>query len=490
MRIAIYLRLSRESDDSTSLETQREAARRWLVANGYDPADAVEYPDAGVSGAKPLESRKQMRALMDARPDLVIAWKLDRYARSVSEFLRLVAWGETHGVHIATTDGTINTATPTGRMVAVLLAALAEWEREMIKGRITEGHATRRKQGRWTSGRAPRGYRIVRRDDGAYLEIDTDQSGPIRDGVAALVAGGTVAGTAPIAGLSEAQWRRLLKSPTLRGHRAHKGELITEDDGVTPVQFAEPILSAAELKAARERMEALATGKDRAPRQAAPQCSKMAWCYQGCNLNGGTSDKGVPLYRCKAGHTSIYAETLDKRVEQEFLKVWGRTNEVSVHLEGGNDMSAEIEEVREQAERVAARMVTAGPLMLPTLEGKAAELESAYARLMDAHDPEVREVAVHTGRTMGAAWKAGSEAGRKHLLRLMNLRVTLHPRNAADRLSVKWGPAEEDVAAADLAGIALSEAEELLPRRAPLTEEQHEEIRQDLLDGIAQQEGL
>lgn len=51
--IAIYLRLSRESDDSTSLETQRSFAHRWLLAHGYDPADAVEYIDASVSGAKP-----------------------------------------------------------------------------------------------------------------------------------------------------------------------------------------------------------------------------------------------------------------------------------------------------------------------------------------------------------------------------------------------------------------------------------------------------
>ncbi|MGJ0152743.1 recombinase family protein [Streptomyces sp. CH8.1] len=460
MRIAIYLRLSREAEDSASLETQREAARRWLTANGYDPSDAVEYPDANVSGAKPLEARQQMSALMAARPDLVIAWKLDRYARSVSEFLRLVSWGERYGVNIATTDGTINTLTPTGRMVAVVLAALAEWEREMIKDRITEGHATRRQQGRWASGRAPRGYRIVRRDDAAYLEIDPEQAAQIRDAVATLVNGGTVAGTARIVGVSEPQWRRLLKAPTLRGQRNHKGKLITGADGVTPVQFAEPILSAAELRAARDRMEALATGKNRAPRRATPMCSGMAGCYRGCKLNGGTSDKGVPLYRCKAGHTTIYAETLDQRVEHEFLTVFGRFNEWHVRLEGGNDLSAEIEEIQEQAERVAERMATAGALMLPILERKAAELEAAYTRLQHEHDPETREVSVPTGRTMAEAWEAEDETGRAHLLRLMNMRVTLHPRGVADRLSFTWGPAAgEEAHAAELAAIARVETE-------------------------------
>ncbi|MCX4781113.1 recombinase family protein [Streptomyces sp. NBC_01264] len=488
MRIAIYLRLSRESDDSASLETQRQAAQRWLLANGYDPADAVEYPDAGVSGAKPLEAREQMGALMASRPDLVIAWKLDRYARSVSEFLRLVAWGEHYGVKIATTDGTINTLTPTGRMVAVVLAALAEWEREMIKDRITEGHATRRQQGRWASGRAPRGYRIVRRDDAAYLEVHPEEASAIREAMTALVNAGTVAGTARIVGVSEPQWRRLLKAPTLRGQRAHKGELITAADGVTPVQFADPILSAAELKAARDRMEALATGKNRAPRRATPMCSDMSVCYRGCKLNGGTSDKGVPLYRCKAGHTTIYAETLDQRVRDEFLKVFGGMREVLIHLEGGNDLSADMEEIQEQADRVAERMATAGMLMLPTLERKAKELEDAYTRLLAAHDPETREVAVPTGRTMGQAWEAEDMAGRRRLLTLANLRVTLHPREAADRLTVEWGPEPEDVAEAELAAIARIEGEAPARRVDLLTPEQHEEIRRDLLADVARQE--
>lgn len=205
-------------------------------------------------------------------------------------------------------------------------------------------------------------------------------------------------------------------------------------------------------------MDALATGKDRAPRRATPMCSGMAVCYRGCKLNGGTSDKGVPLYRCKAGHTTVYAETLDQRVEREFLTAFGRIKEWHVHLEGGNDLSAEIEEIQEQAERVAERMTTAGALMLPTLERKAADLEAAYARLQAEHEPETREVSVLTGRTMEQAWAAEGERGRKHLLELLNLRVTLHPRGVADRLSVEWGPNPEDAADAELAAIAQSEA--------------------------------
>lgn len=459
--IAVYLRLSRESDDSASLDTQRAAAHRWLEAHGYDPADAVEYPDAGVSGAKPLEARKGMADLMAARPTVVVAWKLDRFARSVSEFLRLVAWAEAHGAALATTDNAIDTTTPTGRMVATVLAALAEWERGMIASRITDGHATRRAQGRWSSGRAPFGYRIVRRDGAAYLEVDPSQALKVQAAVNELIADGTVAGTARTVGLSEPQWRRLLKSPTFRGQRKHKGELVCEADGITPVQFAEPILTAAELLAVRQRMNDLATGVDRAPSHAANMCASMGWCYKCAGpLNGGGSDKGVRLYKCKAGHVTIYAETLDQRVAKEFLDTWGSYAETVVRLEGGNDLSAEMIEAKEQAERLAARMATAGPLMLGSLESLAQDLEGTYARLRDAHDPDVREVQVATGRTMAQAWEAYDAQGRSRLLASMGLRVTLHPKQLADRLTVGWGPEDPAEAALEALEEELREAGE------------------------------
>jgi DNA invertase Pin-like site-specific DNA recombinase len=450
--IAAYIRLSRENEDSASIETQRAAVRRWAEANVFDPAEMVEYIDSGVSGAKALDARKGMRQLMAERPVVAVAWKLDRYARSVSEFLRLVAWGEAHGVRLATTDNTINTASPTGRMVAVVLAALAEWEREMIKGRIIDGHATRRAQGRWGAGQPPYGYAIERRDGAAYLVRNEPEAAKIREAVDALINGGTVTSTARMVDISEPQWRRMLKAPTLRGQRAHKGKLILAEDGITPIQFAEPILNAAEHKAVRDRLLALATGQDRAPRGESPQCAGMAWCYKcGGPLSGGKSGAGVRLYKCKLGHVTMYAETIDQRVEEAFLATWGEMAEYTVRLEGGNDLSDQMIEAQEAAERLASQMASAGPLMLTKLGEMAEQLEATYAALRASHDPDVREVLEPTGRTLGDAWRADT-GSRGRLLRDVGLSITLYPKQRADRLEISWAIGGDDVMLAEYLG--------------------------------------
>jgi DNA invertase Pin-like site-specific DNA recombinase len=473
-RVAIYMRLSRDTESSASIETQRNAAHVWLAANGFADAEITEYIDAGVSGAKALEDRKGMRQLMNdvqqrvklagrKAPDetIVIAWKLDRYARSVSEFLRLVAWSQPRMVRLATTDNTINTTTATGRMVAVFLAALAEWERDLIKSRIVDGQATRRAQGRWGAGNPPYGYRIVKRDTLAYLEIHEEQATKIRAAVDDLLDNeGSVASTALLVDISEAQWRRLLKAPTLKGQRAHHGELVVAEDGITPVQFAEPIIGAAEFKRIAARLAKLSTGELKAPRAGANLCDGMSWCDV-CNgrLNGGRSDRGEQLYRCKQGHLSIYARVLDARVTDEFLTRFGNFAEHVVRLEGGNDLSDQITEAEEQAARLAKRMATAGPLMLGTLEELSAELEATYAALRAAHDPDVREVLEPTGRTIGEAWEADPGA-RGRLLADMGLRVVLRrtgrgrvsEERLAERLSVSWAIGGDDHELAEMLG--------------------------------------
>lgn len=77
--------------------------------------------------------------LISARKiDLIVATELSRLSRSVSDFLDLVAHCEKHDVAIAILGMDFETSSPFGRMMVVILVALAQFERETTGQRVKE----------------------------------------------------------------------------------------------------------------------------------------------------------------------------------------------------------------------------------------------------------------------------------------------------------------------------------------------------------------
>jgi DNA invertase Pin-like site-specific DNA recombinase len=79
-----------------------------------------------------------MKAL---RPgDHVVVTKLDRLGRSTRELLELIERiGQAGAFFKSLGDPLFDTTTPTGRLLSTLLAAIAEFERELIRERTGEG---------------------------------------------------------------------------------------------------------------------------------------------------------------------------------------------------------------------------------------------------------------------------------------------------------------------------------------------------------------
>ena len=141
LKIAIYARVSTKNgqDPETQLAELREYARnrRWKIAG--------EYVDKGISGAS--DSRPELNRLMaDAsrrRFDVVAVWKFDRFARSVSHLLRALETFRTLGIEFVSLSESIDTSTPTGKMVFTVLASVAELERSLIGERVRAGSPKR-----------------------------------------------------------------------------------------------------------------------------------------------------------------------------------------------------------------------------------------------------------------------------------------------------------------------------------------------------------
>lgn len=154
MRVALYARVSTRDRDQNP-ETQLRPMREWAAARGA--VIVAEYVDH--ASAADLRGRKEWRQLLDDCQrrtfDLVMVWKLDRYARSSLDALQWLERIDGHGVGFRILTQDIDTTTSAGRLVFAVLAAVAEMERELIRERVSAGMDRARSEGK-RLGRPPR----------------------------------------------------------------------------------------------------------------------------------------------------------------------------------------------------------------------------------------------------------------------------------------------------------------------------------------------
>jgi DNA invertase Pin-like site-specific DNA recombinase len=147
MRAAIYARVSTANNGQDPRVQTRELGefcerRGWTLV--------PEYVDIGISGTK--EKRPALDQLMaDAHRrkfDVVVVWRFDRFARSVSHLLRALETFQSLGIEFVSLSEQMDTSTPTGKMVFTVLGAVAELERCLIVERVKAGLRNARAKGK------------------------------------------------------------------------------------------------------------------------------------------------------------------------------------------------------------------------------------------------------------------------------------------------------------------------------------------------------
>lgn len=151
MKCAIYARVSTKDQ---SVDMQLDALRKFAVARGYEVFR--EYVDIGISGSK--DSRPQLDELMrDARWckfNIVLVWKFDRFGRSVKHLVTALEEFHHYNIGFASFSENIDTSSPMGKAMFSVIAAMAEFERDLIAERVRAGVSRAIAKGkRW--GRKP-----------------------------------------------------------------------------------------------------------------------------------------------------------------------------------------------------------------------------------------------------------------------------------------------------------------------------------------------
>ncbi|MCZ4117825.1 recombinase family protein [Streptomyces sp. H39-S7] len=506
----IYDRLSRlfaeEAPDHRIAACKAYAKQRgWKVVH--------VATDTNVSGATRLEDRPGMREVLSWLPrvDFVLSAKLDRYARSVLEFQRLLRAANSTNTTIITADGVVS---PENASIIInVLAAFAEYERDMIKSRITDSKKYFRARGNHLGGLAPYGYAVSGPINNKRWIIDEEAAGVIRECSDRLInQGGTLTGLArelnargilPPADharkrdgrkLRDQRWhsttlRDVLYTPAVRGwliqavpgtkRSALTNQPVLDAEG-KPVSAGPEILSAEVWSAVRAVIDGKSKGRGsersgKAMLLHVAQCSECAGPMY--RQRRAVQGKDYSTYVCPngVGKTGTHkpnvltAQHLEDLVAADYLKKFGG---IALMRWAEPDGSAVLQfsEVTGQIERLAGNLAQLDP------NGSATRIVIAQIKALEKRQAELQQEAAHAegrwvsaGGSVADAWEARNDEGRRGLLRDLGARIVIRPatpgaprRFDPDRVQPHYdGPEwwrEQSPAAAALEAIALEEA--------------------------------
>ena len=139
--VVAYTRVS--TDDQTCENQRRTIAQRF-------PAVGKWFSDDGVSGTVAATQRPGLGGLLAyvREGDTVVVAAIDRLGRNTIDVLHTVEALTDKGVSVVSLREGFDLATPAGKLMLTMLAAVAELERENLKARQLAGLERARAEGR------------------------------------------------------------------------------------------------------------------------------------------------------------------------------------------------------------------------------------------------------------------------------------------------------------------------------------------------------
>lgn len=148
-KVIAYVRVSTEeqSVSGLGLADQRSKIEEWTERRGWTDVEYVA--DEGFSAknlARPAIS-KALDALTKGEASILVVSKLDRLSRSLLDFASLMDKAKREGWQIVVLDVDIDTTTPSGQLMANVMASFAEYERQLIGQRTSAALQQKKAQG-------------------------------------------------------------------------------------------------------------------------------------------------------------------------------------------------------------------------------------------------------------------------------------------------------------------------------------------------------
>ncbi len=178
--VAIYLRYSSDMQNAATIASQREAILKYCEANKM--RIVMEYVDEALSGTN--DRRKAFRKMMDdaangvVRFSVILAYKLDRISRKVSDHLRFREYLEDYGIKIIAVEGNFDDENPEGWLGNLFQIGLSEYYIKNLRRDTLRGLFQNARECKHTGGKPPLGYKLNK--ETLKLEIDEEQADSVR----------------------------------------------------------------------------------------------------------------------------------------------------------------------------------------------------------------------------------------------------------------------------------------------------------------------
>lgn len=441
-RAAIYVRISKDREGAgLGVERQEQDCRELAAHLGASVTKVYADNDLSAYSGKP---RPEYRALLDAieagEIDIVLVWHTDRLHRSPVELEQWISVCEPRGVAVHTVKaGPLDLATPSGKLVARQLGAVARYEVEHMIERQRSAKAQAAAAGRWRGGVRPYGFE----KDG--VTVRESEAAVIRETTERILLGESLRSLArdlnarEITTSTGRAWTALsLRNVVLRARNAG----LIENDGrvVGPAQWPEIVEPAVWRNVTR-----ILT----APGRRAP-FTRRGWlgsglyecgvCDDGSTMVGAASrvrrgpNAQVPAYRCRNGsHLTRIAGPLDEFVSEIVIERLSRDD--ARLLLAPQDRRVDVEALEAQREDVAGRMTeAAGMYAVKAITGpqlvEVTRTLQAEADALDAQIAAARGVSPLAGIAdaddVREAWEAANMDRRRAVVRAL-MGVTLLP---------------------------------------------------------------
>lgn len=138
MRVYGYCRVSTEEqgDSGAGLEAQEATIRAEVAHRGWELVDVRHDVASGKSLRRRPELGRTLRDLAAEEGEVaLVVSKLDRLSRSVLDFAGVMETAQKERWALVVLDLAVDTTTTNGKLIAHIMIALAQWERELIGDR-------------------------------------------------------------------------------------------------------------------------------------------------------------------------------------------------------------------------------------------------------------------------------------------------------------------------------------------------------------------